>query len=107
MFVYFSNVILLCRVFSIGLVFLNKYLLSSKDLKLDAPLFVTWYQCLVTVALCFGLSALSKSFPQFISFPQMSLDQKVSREVCKHFNILHLKTADTALVRGICGNDSF
>ncbi|CAI4225471.1 unnamed protein product [Auanema sp. JU1783] len=68
-------------VFSIGLVFLNKYLLSSKDLKLDAPLFVTWYQCVVTVMLCFTLSWLSKLFPQAIKFPKMVLDQKISREV--------------------------
>jgi GDP-fucose transporter C1 len=34
---------------SISLVFLNKYLLSSPDLKLDAPLFITWFQCLVAV----------------------------------------------------------
>ncbi|CAD6185341.1 unnamed protein product [Caenorhabditis auriculariae] len=68
-------------IFSIGLVFINKYLLSSDELKLDAPLFVTWYQCLVTVFLCLGLSFLSQTFPKAISFPQMSFDQKISREV--------------------------
>ncbi|CAJ0587949.1 unnamed protein product, partial [Mesorhabditis spiculigera] len=67
-------------VFSIGLVFLNKYLLSGQD-QLDAPLFVTWYQCVVTVALCFLLSKLSQSFPNTVHFPKMYLDQKLSREV--------------------------
>uniref|UniRef100_A0A1I7WWW6 TPT domain-containing protein n=1 Tax=Heterorhabditis bacteriophora TaxID=37862 RepID=A0A1I7WWW6_HETBA len=67
--------------FSIGLVFLNKYLLSSSNLKLDAPLFITWYQCIITVILCFALSALAKIFPHTITFPHMSLDQKISREV--------------------------
>ncbi|KAH7721938.1 GDP-fucose transporter [Aphelenchoides avenae] len=66
---------------SIGLVFLNKYLLSSPDLKLDAPLFVTWYQCVVTVALCFFCSYLSSAFPGIIKFPKMTVDQKLSREV--------------------------
>uniref|UniRef100_A0A914CPP5 Sugar phosphate transporter domain-containing protein n=1 Tax=Acrobeloides nanus TaxID=290746 RepID=A0A914CPP5_9BILA len=66
---------------SIGMVFLNKYLLSSPDLKLDAPLFVTWYQCLVTVVLCFLCSYLSKLFPDYIKFPEMKLDAKLSREV--------------------------
>ncbi|PAV62829.1 hypothetical protein WR25_17850 [Diploscapter pachys] len=71
-------------VCSISFVFLNKYLLSGKDLKLDAPLFVTWYQCVVTVLLCFLLSWISKKCPKLINFPQMSpgtLDQKISREV--------------------------
>ncbi|CAI5452893.1 unnamed protein product [Caenorhabditis angaria] len=65
-------------IFSIGLVFLNKYLLSN--VKLEAPLFITWFQCLVTVALCLGLSKLSKSSGQF-TFPAMPLDVKISREV--------------------------
>ena len=41
-----------CRFVSITLVFVNKSLLSGST-KLDAPLFVTWYQCVVTVALCY------------------------------------------------------
>uniref|UniRef100_A0AC34QSC2 Sugar phosphate transporter domain-containing protein n=1 Tax=Panagrolaimus sp. JU765 TaxID=591449 RepID=A0AC34QSC2_9BILA len=66
---------------SITLVFLNKYLLSSPDLKLDAPLFVTWYQCVCTVLFCLGLSSLSKYFPQYIQFPAMTMDYRLSREV--------------------------
>ncbi|KAK6010927.1 hypothetical protein OSTOST_24002, partial [Ostertagia ostertagi] len=67
-------------VCSIGLVFLNKYLLSSNDLQLNAPLFITWFQCVVTVGLCFSLSFLSKNFPHTITFPRMTLDAKISRE---------------------------
>ncbi|WKY06923.1 hypothetical protein Q1695_006812 [Nippostrongylus brasiliensis] len=66
---------------SIGLVFLNKYLLSSESLKLDAPIFVTWYQCVVTIFLCFALSALSKKLPNAVSFPSMAVDMKISREI--------------------------
>jgi GDP-fucose transporter C1 len=66
---------------SISLVFLNKYLLSSPDLKLDAPLFVTWYQCLCTVLLCFFCGWLSKYFPNYIQFPSMKVDHRLSREV--------------------------
>ncbi|RCN30836.1 hypothetical protein ANCCAN_23383 [Ancylostoma caninum] len=68
-------------VCSIGLVFLNKYLLSSEELKLNAPLFITWFQCVVTVVLCFLLSFVSRSFPNTINFPRMSVDAKISREV--------------------------
>ncbi|KAJ1368577.1 GDP-fucose transporter [Parelaphostrongylus tenuis] len=49
---------------SIGLVFLNKYLLSSQELKLNAPLFVTWFHSSHT-----------------INFPRMTVDAKLSREV--------------------------
>lgn len=63
------------------MVFLNKYLLSSPDLKLDAPLFVTWYQCVVTVALCWACGTLSQSQPHLITFPAFKPDRKISREV--------------------------
>ncbi|CAD5218792.1 unnamed protein product [Bursaphelenchus okinawaensis] len=66
---------------SIGLVFLNKYLLSSPSLKLNAPLFVTWYQSLTTVVLCYACSWLSRTFPKLITFPSMTFDQKLSRDV--------------------------
>ncbi|XP_071492174.1 GDP-fucose transporter 1-like [Diadema antillarum] len=66
---------------SISLVFINKYLLSSPKLKLDAPLFVTFYQCVVTVILCVLLSYLGKVIPSFVSFPLMKFDYKVTREV--------------------------
>jgi GDP-fucose transporter C1 len=66
-------------VCSISLVFLNKYLLSSVDL--DAPLFITWYQCFFSVVLCFMCAYLSATFPDYIKFPKMTVDQKLSREV--------------------------
>merc|ERR1712087_373 len=43
-----TGVVILYWSVSITLVFTNKYLLRSDELKLDAPLFVTWFQCLVT-----------------------------------------------------------
>ncbi|VDN59039.1 unnamed protein product [Dracunculus medinensis] len=69
------------RICSIGLVFLNKYLLSSENLQLDAPLFITWFQCVVTVLLCFGCSYISNLFPAFLKFPSMFFDYRISREV--------------------------
>ncbi|VDD77089.1 unnamed protein product [Mesocestoides corti] len=54
---------------SISLVFINKWLLSNSDTLVDAPLFITWFQCLVTVCLCIGLSKLSNFFPNKFSFP--------------------------------------
>ncbi|XP_059832075.1 GDP-fucose transporter 1 [Hypanus sabinus] len=66
---------------SITMIFLNKYLLASPALQLDAPLFVTCFQCLVTVALCFVLNTLATFCPSLVDFPSVTLDLKVSREV--------------------------
>ncbi|XP_071960274.1 GDP-fucose transporter 1-like [Antedon mediterranea] len=66
---------------SISLVFLNKYLLSSEDLKLNAPLFITCYQCVVTILLCYLLSCLGRMFPGMITFPKLRFDYRTTREV--------------------------
>ncbi|MCP9266095.1 GDP-fucose transporter 1 [Dirofilaria immitis] len=74
-------VVFLYWLCSIGLVFLNKYLLSNESLKLNAPLFVTWYQCFVTVVLCYVFYCLSKLYPSLFSFPFVTFDHRISREV--------------------------
>ncbi|XP_064632405.1 GDP-fucose transporter 1-like [Lineus longissimus] len=66
---------------SISLVFLNKYLLSSKDLRLDAPLFITWFQCVVSLLLCGVLSLIAKVFPNHVTFPKFHIEMKIMREV--------------------------
>lgn len=66
-------------VVSISMVFINKYLLSSKDLKFEAPLFVTWYQCFVSVLICAFLSGLASQ--KLITFPDFSIDLKIAREI--------------------------
>ncbi|XP_075322771.1 GDP-fucose transporter 1 isoform X1 [Odontesthes bonariensis] len=64
---------------SITMVFLNNYLLENRDL--DAPLFVTFYQCVVTVGLCWLMQLLSKMCPGAVDFPAFAFDLKTSREV--------------------------
>nr|XP_060620087.1 GDP-fucose transporter 1 [Anolis sagrei ordinatus] len=67
---------------SITMVFLNKYLLGSPSLGLDAPLFVTFFQCLVTVLLCKAMGLLAGLCPRgCLDFPSIRLDLKVSRSV--------------------------
>ncbi|XP_044536993.1 GDP-fucose transporter 1 isoform X1 [Gracilinanus agilis] len=66
---------------SISMVFLNKYLLDSPSLRLDAPLFVTFYQCLVTALLCKALSLLASCWPGTVDFPSVRMDLKVSRSI--------------------------
>lgn len=74
-----AAVVALYWFISITMVFLNNYLLDNKDL--EAPLFVTFYQCLVTVGLCWVMQLLSTLCPWLIDFPVVKFDLKTSREV--------------------------
>ncbi|XP_023660525.1 GDP-fucose transporter 1 isoform X2 [Paramormyrops kingsleyae] len=64
---------------SITMVFLNNHLLEIREL--NAPLFVTFFQCLVTVGLCWCMHLTSKLCPGVVYFPSLKFDHKVSREV--------------------------
>ncbi|XP_012267187.2 GDP-fucose transporter 1 isoform X1 [Athalia rosae] len=57
-------------IVSILTVFVNKALLSSDDIDLDAPLFVTWFQCVVSAVICTTLSKLAQWYPEQIKFPK-------------------------------------
>lgn len=66
----YANIIFVVALYwcvSITTIFINKSLLS--ELQLDAPIFVTWFQCLVSAVICFSLSQLSQQFPKTVSFP--------------------------------------
>lgn len=62
-YIYFK---IIFRIVSILTVFVNKALLSSKAVDLDAPLFVTWFQCIVSVTICITLRKVSQWFPRYI-----------------------------------------
>lgn len=64
---------------SITMVFLNNHLLDIREL--NAPLFVTFFQCLVTVGLCGCMHLTSNLCPGVVHFPSLKFDHKVSREV--------------------------
>ncbi|CAG4988075.1 unnamed protein product [Parnassius apollo] len=68
-------------IISIATVFVNKTLLSSDSVKLDAPLFITWFQCVVSFGICFMLSRTG-GVPHIFNFPKGSpWSFKVVREV--------------------------
>lgn len=62
--------LILFRIVSISMVFVNKALLSSDKIHLNAPLFITWFQCITCVIICLTLKGLSNVFPQHVSFPK-------------------------------------
>ncbi|XP_055630438.1 GDP-fucose transporter 1 isoform X1 [Toxorhynchites rutilus septentrionalis] len=67
-------------VISISTVFVNKALLSG--LNLDAPLFVTWFQVIISSSICFFMSIVSKKYPSIIRVPSGNpLNRDVFRKV--------------------------
>uniref|UniRef100_A0A8C4NM18 Solute carrier family 35 member C1 n=1 Tax=Eptatretus burgeri TaxID=7764 RepID=A0A8C4NM18_EPTBU len=76
-----AAVVVLYWVTSISMVFLNKYLLSSPELRLDAPLFVTCSQCWITVALCLVMRAIANVWPAQVHFPHLDLSVDILLQV--------------------------
>lgn len=57
---YIMYVIILYWVVSISMVYLNKVCLNNKQASISAPLFVTWYQCVITCLICTVLGNLGE-----------------------------------------------
>jgi len=67
---------------SISMVFVNKYLLSSKDVKLEAPFFITWFQCVFSVFACYVLGYFgSKNMQGFSMFPKFEVKMEIAKKV--------------------------
>ena len=49
---YIASVVATYWVVSISMVYLNKILMSNEGISVPAPLFVTWYQCIITCLIC-------------------------------------------------------
>lgn len=50
---YIASVVSAYWCISISMVYINKVLMTNTNLSIPAPLFVTWFQCLFTVGLCY------------------------------------------------------
>ncbi|GJQ76000.1 hypothetical protein Trydic_g18054 [Trypoxylus dichotomus] len=55
-------------IISIATVFVNKQLLS--ELNLDAPMFIAFYQTVISALICYIMKILSKLYPDKIRFPE-------------------------------------
>ena len=49
---YIASVVGTYWFVSIAMVYLNKILMSNEGISIPAPLFVTWFQCVATVLIC-------------------------------------------------------
>jgi GDP-fucose transporter C1 len=104
--VYVGSVVATYWVVSISMVYLNKILMSNEGVSIPAPLFVTWFQCVVTALICWaagkcgeraaaGYSTVSQedfeskpgstaSPPKpsfFAQFPKATYEREVGRKV--------------------------
>ena len=109
-YTYILGVVAAYWTVSITLVFVNKSLLSGAQ-KLDAPLFITCYQCVITVAACYVLRYVSQmkltliqpkhcwylavqaftlhrwaatKLPNLVSFPELTVDPSILKQVTRN-----------------------
>lgn len=75
-----AGVVVAYFIISISLVFVNKVLMDKRT-SMDAPLFMTWFQCVVTVGICWLLGEIGaraapgswfKQFPRFTYKPEVA-----------------------------------
>lgn len=70
-------------VISIALVFVNKLLLTPGT-SIPAPLFVTWFQCIITVGICYVCGELGRNAPTnsfFAQFPRLEYNTEVAKRL--------------------------
>jgi len=66
---------------SISLTFLNKTVMTGAYLKLDAPLFMSWTQFVMTVLCCAIMSEVGKRVKLFSFFPPLEFDIRKARKI--------------------------
>lgn len=60
--VYIAAVVAVYWFVSISMVYLNKLLMSNDEISIPAPLFVTWFQCVVTTFICYLAGRVGEHF---------------------------------------------
>jgi len=74
------SVVALYWFVSITLVFLNKSLLSGST-SVDAPLFITCFQCTVTAAACYAIVSLPPNFGENLACGQITISLETLKKV--------------------------
>lgn len=57
---YIASVVATYWFVSISMVYLNKILMSSDAVSIEAPLFITWFQCVITALICWVAGRISE-----------------------------------------------
>lgn len=61
---YIASVVLTYWFISISMVYLNKILMSNDGVSIPAPLFITWYQCVITALICWCAGKIGERYQQ-------------------------------------------
>lgn len=72
---YVASVVATYWVVSISMVYLNKVLMSSESISIPAPLFVTWFQCIVTTLICWVAGKCGERAQNNTSYTVVSTDE--------------------------------
>lgn len=72
---YIASVVAAYWFISISMVYLNKILMSSEGISISAPLFITWFQCVVTAIICWAAGKISESVQKRSSHLPVSQDE--------------------------------
>lgn len=71
-------------------VFVNKKLLS--EINLEAPMFITFFQTVISILICFSMKSLSYVFPNALSFPETNpFELQTIKDVSINIYILALR----------------
>ena len=81
---YIAKVVATYWFVSISMVYLNKMLMSSEAVSINAPLFITWFQCVVTALICWVAGRVSESIRR--SSEMLPLKSGAGGEVGKGHN---------------------
>lgn len=76
--VYIASVVATYWTVSICMVYLNKILMSNEGISIDAPLFVTWFQCIATTFICWFAGVCGERAQKSIQYAPVSSNENSS-----------------------------
>ncbi len=85
---YIASVVATYWFVSISMVYLNKILMSSEGVSISAPLFITWYQCVITALICWAAGKVSETIQrrgELLPLNENDVDSHKSHSASKSF----------------------
>lgn len=76
---YIATVVAAYWFVSISMVYLNKILMSNKEVSVPAPLLVTWFQCVVTAAICWAAGRIAEN-RKSAEYSAVSMNEEISSD---------------------------
>jgi len=68
---YIASIVAAYWFVSISMVYVNKVLMSSDKYSISAPFFVTWFQCVVTVGICYLAGEIGEKMRKYHAYKQV------------------------------------